>query len=102
MMTALFIVSHCTATNGDADRSRYAHHDERQHADLARGVLSVHLHSDCERWTPSATDGRRHRIAHQHGLGGQTVEMPYVQTTALAMFVVVGAYLAFQGDVRSV
>ena len=34
-------------------------------------------------------------------LAGQTVEMPYVQTTALAMFVVVGAYLAFQGDVRS-
>ena len=34
-------------------------------------------------------------------LAGQTAEMPYVQTTALGMFVVVGAYLAFQGDVRS-
>ena len=34
-------------------------------------------------------------------LAGQTVEMDSVQLTALAMFVLVGAYLAFQGDVRS-
>ena len=34
-------------------------------------------------------------------LAGQTVDMASVQLTALAMFVLVGAYLAFQGDVRS-
>ena len=35
------------------------------------------------------------------GLYGQSVEMDGVQTVALVMFVLVGAYLAFQGDVRS-
>ena len=35
------------------------------------------------------------------GLAGQSVEMDGVQTVALVMFVLVGAYLAFQGDVRS-
>ena len=34
-------------------------------------------------------------------LAGQSVDVVGVQTTALAMFVLVGAYLAFQGDVRS-
>ncbi|MBN30364.1 MAG: hypothetical protein CMB34_06855 [Euryarchaeota archaeon] len=34
-------------------------------------------------------------------LAGQSVDAGGVQTTALAMFVFVGAYLAFQGDVRS-
>jgi len=34
-------------------------------------------------------------------LAGQSVDAGGVQTTALVMFVLVGAYLAFQGDVRS-
>ena len=70
---------------------------------LAMGVASLVLYMQRLRAVDALLPPTTAAIALliSMALAGQTVEMPSVQTTALVMFVLVGAYLAFQGDVRS-
>jgi len=105
MMTALFLVvalgpQRATLLTGQ-DTLMSA--EMNMHILLAMGVASLVLYMQRLRAVDALLPPTTAAIALliSMALAGQTVEMPSVQTTALVMFVLVGAYLAFQGDVRS-
>lgn len=105
MMTALFLVVALgpQRTSVLTGQNALISTEMNVHVLVAMGVASLVLYMQRFRSVDSLLPPTTAAIGLlvSMALAGQTVEMASVQTTALAMFVLVGAYLAFQGDVRS-
>ena len=100
MMTALFLIvalgpQRTTLLTGQDTLMSV---EMNMHILLAMGVASLVLYMQRLRAVDALLPPTTAAIALliSMALAGQTVEMPSVQTTALVMFVLVGAYLAFK------
>ena len=105
MMTALFLIvalgpQRTTLLSGQAT---LISSEMNMHVLVGTGVVSLGLYMQRLRAVDALLPPTTAAIGLlvSMALAGQTVDMASVQLTALAMFVLVGAYLAFQGDVRS-
>ena len=105
MMTALFLVVALGPQRTEvlSGQDNLISSEMNMHVLLGMGVASLGLYMQRLQAVNSLLPPTVAAIALllSMALAGQTVDMTSLQVTALAMFVLVGAYLAFQGDVRS-
>ncbi len=104
MMTALFIIvalgpQRSTMLTGQAELVTLLNHGLLTLIGVSSLILYMHRLTSVDALLPPTVGAIGLLVSM--ALAGQTVDDSTMQLVALAMFVVVGAYLAFQGDVRS-
>lgn len=105
MMTALFLIVALGPQRGSllTGQDTLISSDMNMHVLLVMGVASLVLYMQRLRAVDALLPPTTAAIGLliSMALAGQTVDMVSIQLTALVMFVLVGVYLAFQGDIRS-